>query len=51
VDEALADEGDFLYEDGDDGFLADYADQVALAATQTDTNIPRIDASGEEPAE
>jgi hypothetical protein len=51
VDEALADEGNFLFEDGDDAFLGDFADQVAIAATQIDTNIPRTDASGDEPAE
>lgn len=35
VDDALADEDEFLFEEsGDDEFLADYADEVAIAATE-----------------
>jgi hypothetical protein len=48
VDDTLADDGAFLYEDvGDDEFLGDFADEVALAATKVDTNITRTDASEE----
>ena len=50
VGDTLAEEDEFLYEEepAEDAFLADFTDQVAIAATQVDTNIPRGDASGEE---
>ncbi len=49
VNDTLADEEEFLFEEEeavDDEFLSDFQDQVAIAATQIDTNIPRTDESG-----
>jgi hypothetical protein len=48
IDERLEQEDDFLYEAGDDRFLMEFENEVALAATSVETDVARTDESGQE---
>lgn len=48
IDKGLEQEGDFRYEAGDDRFLMEFDNEVALAATSVETDVPRTDESEEQ---
>jgi len=48
IDERLEQEDDFLYEAGDDRFLMEFENEVALAATSVETDVARTDEPGQE---